>query len=146
MFPDYEEEFEDNEELEEEEAVVRGKDVAFDYEKGDITLSDGSPALTEGKQALIQWIAKLLETEAKKYLIYEDYGVNTKEILFGDTPKLFKQAELQEDIEEKLLEHEKIYSVSEFEFTRSGINEVAKFEIETEYGTIEKEVAVNGTL
>lgn len=144
MFPEYEEEFEDDEELTEEEEKERGKDVAFDFENGDIALADGNPALTDGKAALIQWIGKLLVTEAQRYQIYEEYGVNTKSIVFSDNPKAFKQAELQEDIEEKLLEHEKIYSVSEFEFEMSGVLEIAKFEIETEYGTIEQEVVIHG--
>ncbi len=143
IFPEVEE-VEEIEEETEETTVTHGKDLEFDFEEGDIRLSDGRLQMVDGKKALIQWIGKLLLTERDKYDIYSTYGVATKEIVYGDGPKLFKKAELQDDIQEKLLEHPAISTVSEFDFVREGINEVAKFTLDTEYGEIHEEVIISG--
>lgn len=145
MFPDYEDEL--NEGLKDEtgkERLTHGRDLSFDFNTGEIALTDGAINTVTGRDAMLQWIAKILLTERGSNEIHAEYGVQTKRIMFSDYPKNLKRAEIQDDISEKLMEHEAIHAVSEFEYKRKGINEVASFFIKSEYGTIEEEVVVSG--
>ncbi len=95
------------------------------------------------KDAIKQFIFKVLSTERYKYNIYSwNYGVEFTD-LFGK-PKSYVCSELENRITNALIVDDRIESVDNFEFdtTKRGVIGV-KFEVVTIFGRIEyeKEVA-----
>ncbi len=160
-----------DDDLEEEEVrdvadfEIEGSDLVLDMDEGDITVSDGDADTIDGEEALAQWIEKIFATRAHIYDIYDteepeededgeeyddeiddEYGSRIKEIMLEpDTPRSYRLAQIQEEIENILQRHPDIIDVSEFEFEQRERVLYASFTVSTAYGETEEEVALSGT-
>ena len=96
-----------------------------------------------GKDALIQTIYKILNTERYQHIMYSwNYGVEFLD-LFGK-PIHYVCPEIERRITEALLQDDRITSVDNFEFDTSIKRTViVKFTVHTIFGDIESEKAVN---
>lgn len=98
----------------------------------------------DGKEALMQSIYKILNTERYEYAIYSwNYGVEFYD-LFGE-PMSFVIPEIKRRIEEALLVDDRIIACRDFTFEETGKSSVlVTFTIDSTFGTIgiEKEVAI----
>lgn len=113
------------------------KDYKIDTERSEI---NGD---CDELDAMVQVVYKILNTERYQYIIYSwNYGIELQD-LFG-MPVSYVCPELQRRIEEALLQDDRITSVTDFEFDTSEKRTVkATFTVNTIYGTIQSERAVN---
>lgn len=91
--------------------------------------------------AVAQACYKILNTERYRYVIYSwDYGVEL-ESLFG-MPIPYVYSELPRRIREALMQDDRVKSVGDFELSHNRGDVLARFRVETVYGTLsmEKEV------
>lgn len=97
----------------------------------------------DGTEAVRQAIHCILNTEAGKYLIYEeDYGIELED-LYG-MPQEFVISELQMRFEDALLQDERIQSLNDFTVERKGKKAViCSFKAETTDGDVEIEEEVD---
>jgi Protein of unknown function (DUF2634). len=98
---------------------------------------------SNGIDAMIQAIYKILNTERFEWIIYSwDYGIELNDLYGQDVS--YVCPELQRRIEDALLQDSRITSVSDFTFdiNRRGIVS-AKFKVYTIYGEVKTEKAVN---
>lgn len=100
-------------------------------------------AKTAGLDELKQCIYFMLGTEPNQFIVYnQDYGVALVDLI--GQPMDFVMAELQLRITNSLLQDDRIYSVSDFEFNQSGRSLEVSFTVSSDLGdtTIETEVTV----
>lgn len=100
-------------------------------------------AKTAGLDELKQCIYFMLGTEPNQFVVYnQDYGVALVDLI--GQPMDFVMAELQLRITNSLLQDDRIYSVSDFEFNQSGRSLEVSFTVSSDLGdtTIETEVTV----
>lgn len=94
-------------------------------------------------KAMKQAVYKIINTERYEYIIYSwNYGIELAD-LFGQ-PIPYVYAELQRRISEALLNDDRIVKVYNFDFSHTGGDVLAVFDVDTIYGTltsIEKEVS-----
>ena len=65
----------------------------------------------------------------------ELFGSNIYDIFFSDTERMYKQAEIQRDIEETLSVHPDIEDVKDFEFVQHKRELIVYFTVDSVYGT-----------
>lgn len=109
----------------------------YDFKKGDFVMRDGNPVTVSGVDALKVWIDKILHTQLNRYKIYNgtSYGANIEDLFIGKGYGFaFASSELKREIETALLQHDDIYSVSDFEIARDGDVLNVSFRIKTTYG------------
>lgn len=99
--------------------------------------------MCDEREAMIQAIYKILNTERYEYVIYSwNYGIELAD-LYGQ-PVMYVCPELQRRIKEALLQDERIASVDSFEFDTSKKGEVAAtFIAHTIFGDVEIGKVVN---
>lgn len=100
-------------------------------------------AKTAGLDELKQCIYFMLGTEPNQFVVYnQDYGVALVDLI--GQPMDFVMAELQLRITNSLLQDDRIYSVSDFEFNQTGRSLEVSFTVSSDLGdtTIETEVTV----
>lgn len=143
---------------------IEGSDLSFDFETGDIVLSDGDAELKDGEDALAKWIEKALRTRARVYEIYDTgeetesdeddyddeiedvYGSQLADIMQENGIKRsLKLALIQRNIESVLSVHPDITAVSSFEFSQTGRILTVSFTVSSDYGEKEQEVVLGGT-
>lgn len=98
---------------------------------------------TDNLEALQQAIYKLLNTEKYEYPIYSfGYGIDTESFI-GKDP-IYVKIELKRQIQENLLQDERIINVDNFSFAVNGDELTCTFEVNSIYGeiTIQKEVTI----
>lgn len=99
------------------------KTYAVDYENGCIN------GFCDGKEAVKQAIRKILETDRFLYLIYSfNYGFerNYEDVSSGSIYPI-----LRKNIEEALLQDDRIQEVKDFSFSRNGSDVSVKFTVVT---------------
>lgn len=146
-----------------EDFEIEGSDLVFDFDSGDISVSDGDADTIDGEEALKQWIEKVFNTRAGIYEIYEApedsddeddeyddemdaaYGTRLREIMMEDSPDSLKLASVQQEIEDALGMHPDILDVSDFEFSRSKRDLTVTFTVLSSYGESEEEVTIDVT-
>ncbi|MEH7389660.1 DUF2634 domain-containing protein [Bacillus sp. JJ1474] len=103
----------------------------FDFKKGDFVLVNGNPVKVEGIEALKVWIEKTLRTEKYRFKVYEgtDYGTSLEDLIGQNLPPAFVESELQREINESLLRHPIIDSVSNFDLEKNNSNLTVKFTV-----------------
>lgn len=109
----------------------------FDFKKCDFIMDGGNPVTVTGIYALKVWIDKILHTQLNRYKIYNgtSYGVNIEDLVIGKGyGSAFTESELKREIETALLQHDDIYSVSDFEIAKDGDTLNVSFKIKTAYG------------
>lgn len=103
----------------------------FDFKKGEFILINGSPVKVEGIEALKVWIEKNLRTEKFRFKVYEgkDYGTSIEDLIGQNLPTAFVESELQREVNESLLTHPIIDSLSNFEFAKEKSTLKVKFTV-----------------
>lgn len=97
---------------------------------------------TDGKEAMIQAIFKILKTERYAYLIYDwNYGIELEGLIGKDN--LFVIPEIERRIKESLLQDDRIISLVDFNIIQNDNND---FLISFTANTTEGEVDINTTI
>ena len=91
-----------------------------------------------GREALVQWVRKILMTEKDAYGIYTDYGCGAERLVGHDF--LYASSMLKKNIIEAVLADARVLSVSGFTFEREKDSFYAEFNVNTIYGEISEEV------
>ena len=111
----------------------------FDFKTGEFKMKNGNPVILTGVDALKLWIQKCIRTQLNRYSIYKGrkYGANIEDLVIGKSYGLdFAESELQREIEEALLQHEDILSMSNFAITHEKRVMNISFTFATTYGEI----------
>ena len=96
----------------------------------------------DGQEAMIQAVAKILETERSVYPIYsEDYGHDLDELI-GKSDD-YVETEIERVLEEALTEDDRITGVTVDDFTVDGDKATVTATVSTIYGEIEVEQEVD---
>ena len=122
------------------------KEIAIDFETGEVVLKNEDFVILEGKEALKVWVWKALKTERNRYLIYsESFGNDLAENIGQIYDKVVKDALMTNEIKECLLVNPYITNVYNFDITTSegGRHPIISFNVDTIYGTVESEVDTN---
>ena len=96
-------------------------------------------------EAIKQSLSLILQTERMEYEIYsEDYGAEMVDLI-GQAPPLV-YVNIEDEIKEALLQDDRVESVDEFNFERSGNDVMVQFKVVTVEGDfdMEKEVTLYG--
>jgi hypothetical protein len=103
-------------------ATKQGKSFLFDFATGDFVLMDGRLAEADQTTALKIWIEKVLRTELNRFQIYDgkNYGVMVEDLVGQSLPFSFVESEIRREINNSLLQHPLINSVSNFVIERTG--------------------------
>ena len=135
MFPDItEEQIQTNIESN-EKAAYYGKSFLFDFKKGDFVMQNGKFIEVTGTEALKVWIEKILRTEKFRFKIYENgtrrqYGITIEDLIVGRSlPQSFVESELKREINEALLQHPEIESLTDMTFNREGSTLIISFTV-----------------
>lgn len=114
-----------------------GKELAFDFNKGEFVLENGKPKVVEGIEALKVWIEKTLRTSRYRYLAYShNYGCEIEDMI-GIKPPLstpMLTSEVQRVIREALIYDDRITDVTNFRIKRESDWLDVEFEIITVWG------------
>lgn len=109
----------------------------FNFKKCDFVMDGGNSVTVTGIDALKVWIDKILHTQLNRYKIYSgtSYGANIENLFIGKSYGFaFASSELKREIETALLQHDDIYSVSDFTIAKDGDRLNVAFKIKTAYG------------
>lgn len=125
--------------------VTYGKELAFDFEKGDFIYQDGKPKVVEGVEALKVWIEKAIRTARYRFPIYSfQYGCELEDIIGLDLPRAVLESEVQRVIKEALIYDDRIEDVRDFIIERGGDWLKVTFTVITALGdTLEQEVTAS---
>jgi len=103
------------------EPVTYGKELAFDFEKGDFIMEDGAPKVVEGIEALKVWIEKTIRTVRYRFPAYSfQYGCELEDIIGLDIPRAVLESEVRRLIREALIYDDRIQDVRDFVIERGG--------------------------
>lgn len=118
------------------------KTYSFDFRAGEFVLKNGKSIVIEGKEALKQWIEKILRTQKGRYKIYKGtgYGINIQDLIGQVYPAQFIQSELQRECESALLQNPDILSITEFSTDQDGSSLNIEIKLNTVYGQVTQEV------
>lgn len=115
------------------------KTFDFDFRIGEFKMKNKNPVELEGVDALKLWIEKCIRTQLDRYSIYKGkrYGANIEDLVIGKSyGSGFVESELRREIEEALLRHEDILSLSNFSIaTKRKLMEIT-FSLATTYGEL----------
>ena len=115
------------------------KTFDFDFRAGEFKMKNKNPVELEGVDALKLWIQKCIRTQLDRYSIYKGkrYGANIEDLVIGKSyGSGFVESELRREIEEALLRHEDILSLSSFSIaTKRKLMEIT-FSLATTYGEL----------
>lgn len=125
--------------------VTYGKELAFDFEKGDFIYEDGKPKVVEGIEALKVWIEKAIRTARYRFPIYSfQYGCELEDIIGLDLPRAVLESEVQRVIKEALIYDDRIEDVRDFIIERGGDWLKVTFTVITTLGdTLQQEVVTS---
>lgn len=102
-------------------AETYGKELAFDFAKGDFIYQDGTPKVVKGIEALKVWIEKAIRTARYRFPIYSwDYGCELEDIIGHDLPRAVLESEIPRIIRETLIIDNRIDDVRDFGIERGG--------------------------
>lgn len=125
MFP-----FDTEEEISQESAVP--VEFEIDYGTGQLT-----GRMVEGLEAIKVWIFLALKTPRYEHVIYSwDYGSELETLIGKSYPKEYMESEVKGILEDCLLVHEHIKSISKVEVTTDGDALTVEFTANTTYGEI----------
>lgn len=113
------------------------KELAFDFETGQLLTRGGRYYYVEKNEAIKVWIWKALFSSRYTYLAYSsDYGNEIYTLVGRYLAKQLLYSELRRMIEEALLCNPYIKSLSEFEVEQKGSKVTCTFEVNTVYGSV----------
>lgn len=96
----------------------------------------------DGLKAMEQAVYLILNTERFRHIIYSwNYGSELSSVIGEDIQ--LAQSEAKRLITEALTQDERITDVTDFEFTRNGMNTLSvRFNVNTVFGALESEVLI----
>lgn len=113
------------------------KELAFDFETGQLKTIGGRYYYVEKNEALKIWIWKALFTSRYTYLAYStDYGNEIYTLIGRYLAKQLLYSELKRMIEEALLCNPYIQSLSDFKVEQKGSKVVCTYAVNTVYGSV----------
>ena len=113
------------------------KELAFDFETGQLKKRGGQTYYVEKNEALKVWIWKALHASRFAYLAYStNYGNEINTLVGRYLAKELLYSELKRMIEEALLCNPYITSLTEFEITQKGSKVECIFAVNTIYGNV----------
>lgn len=116
----------------EPESITYGRELDFDFTKGEFVLEDGAPRVLEGVDALRVWIAKTILTARYRFPIYSfDYGCELEDLIGYDIPKVVLEAEIPRVIKEALIHDPRINDVKDFTIVREKDYAIVEFTVVT---------------
>jgi hypothetical protein len=117
------------------------KEVKWDFENNSPVIMNGAPVVVSGKEAVLVWAWKALNSSRYKYEIYTwDYGCEVESLIGKPFTEELKQSEATRYIRECLLVNPYITDVSDI--TASLIDDILSISctIETIYGEVDVNV------
>jgi Protein of unknown function (DUF2634). len=107
----------------------------LDFERGRMI------GMVDGLDAVRQAVAKILQTERFRYLIYDaDYGVELANLIGRDP--IFVRSELRRRIREALTQDDRVEDVTDFRMDIAGDTVTVRFTVVSTIGTFDEEVMV----
>ena len=87
-----------------EKEVPLAQEWAWNFDKDEFDLKNGSMYIVEKNEAIKVWIYKILKTERFKYIIYDhDYGHDLKDFIGKTGTQAYIKAEIKRMVEEAIL-------------------------------------------
>ncbi len=113
------------------------KELAFDFETGQLKKIGGRHYYVEKNEAIKVWIWKSLFTSRFTYLAYStDYGNEIYTLIGRYLAKELLYSELKRMLEEALLCNPYITSLSDFQVEQKGSKVECVFAVNTVYGSV----------
>lgn len=113
------------------------KELAFDFETGQLKTRSGQYYYVEKNEALKIWIKKALFSSRYTYLAYStDYGNEIYTLVGRYLAKALLYSELKRMIEEALLCNPYILSLSDFKVEQKGAKVTCTYAVNTVYGSV----------
>ncbi len=113
------------------------KELAFDFETGQLKTRSGQYYYVEKNEALKVWIWKALFSSRYTYLAYStDYGNEIYTLVGRYLVKALLYSELKRMIEEALLCNPYILSLSDFKVEQKGAKVICTYAVNTIYGSV----------
>lgn len=113
------------------------KELAVDFETGQLKTRGGQYYYVEKNEAIKVWCWKALFSSRYTYLAYStNYGNEIYTLIGRYLDKQLLYSELRRMIEEALLCNPYITSLSDFDITREGAKVVCNFSVNTVYGNV----------
>lgn len=113
------------------------KELAFDFETGQLLTKGGQYYYVEKNEALKIWIYKALKASRFTYLAYSsNYGNEIYTLVGRYLAKPLLYSELKRMVEEALLCNPYIVSISDFEAEQKGSKVLCTFAVNTVYGSV----------
>lgn len=113
------------------------KELAFDYETGQLKTRGGKYYYVEKNEAIKVWIWKTLFTSRYTYLAYSTNYGNEIYLLIGRyLAKDLLYSELRRYLEEALLCNPYITSLTDFRIEQKGSKVICDFSVNTIYGSV----------
>ena len=117
------------------------KEIKWDFEKNIPVFKNGSPVIVTGKEAVLVWVWKALQTPRYRYEIYTwDYGNEIESLIGQSFSEELKQSEASRYVKECLLINPYISDVKNI--TVTFYDNVLHIEctLETVYGEVDLSV------
>ena len=113
------------------------KELAFDFQTGQLKTNGGQYYYVEKNEAIKIWIYKALFSSRFTYLAYSpDYGNEIYTLIGRYLAKQLLYSELRRMIEEALLCNPYITSLTDFDITQEGAKVICNFSVNTIYGNV----------
>lgn len=103
----------------------------FDFKTGEFVMRNGRLVKVNGIASLQVWIEKTLRTELDRFKVYEgtDYGTSLEDLIGQNYPISFFESEIQREVNESILKHPVIASVTAFELDKDKASLHVKFTV-----------------
>lgn len=113
------------------------KELAFDFETGQLKTRGGQYYYVEKNEAIKVWIYKALFSSRYTYLAYStNYGNEIHTLIGRYLERQLLYSELRRMIEEALLCNPYITSLSDFDISQEGSKVICNFAVNTVYGNV----------
>jgi len=113
------------------------KELAFDFETGQLKTRGGQYYYVEKNEAIKVWIYKALFSSRYTYLAYStNYGNEIHTLIGRYLERQLLYSELKRMIEEALLCNPYITSLSDFDISQEGSKVICNFAVNTVYGNV----------
>lgn len=121
-----------------QDVLKQGRSFLFDFQKGDFILKDGRLVVASELQALQIWIEKTLRTERFRFKVYEgtNYGVTLEDLIGQTYSYTFTDSEVKREVNESLMKHPQIESISQLSIDRGGSRTKISFNVNLKEGQV----------
>lgn len=113
------------------------RELAFDFETGQLKTRGGQYYYVDKNEAIKVWIYKALFASRYTYLAYStNYGNEIYTLIGRYLEKKLLYSELKRMLEEALLVNPYITSLTDFDITQEGAKVICNFSVNTIYGSV----------